>query len=390
MDPVSEYIGPRIRSVALDGWPNTFASCALELSPRRTVLVGRNGAGKSLLMDGLYRAARHSVSRIPRRALSNSLEKALFEVTLPNDVRQLFFEYSLTRFPMTPEEIVEAEGVGRFECTEKCWFLPEAPLWEVKGGAVTFADGKTFPVPPGLGLLAFDVSDRPREAEALVRLFRGIRRVAPGFPRHAGKEIEIAQRIGERIRPSARHQRSRISDLSDQLVAAFDSKKETFDEFTELMRKVGVSTVTEVTTLKAGKGADSEFAMVDFDGCNIGQLSDGTLRVAEILWTLITLRPGDLLLFEEPEIGIHPGLLRRLLAVVDSYTLDHQVVLSTHSLQVVNWAAPNEIRLVHREAGYDSRTVARALTSEQLARLEPYLNDEGSLGDFIYSGGADD
>lgn len=153
---------------------------------------------------------------------------------------------------------------------------------------------------------------------------------------------------------------------------------------------MGVSDVTEVTTLKAGGSADSEFAMVDFDGCNIGQLSDGTLRVAEILWTLISLRPGDILLFEEPEIGIHPGLLRRLLAVVDSYTLDHQVVVSTHSLQVVNWAGPTEIRLVHRQRGYQSDTVSKALSSEQLARLEPYLNDEGSLGDFIYSGGADE
>jgi len=98
------------------------------------------------------------------------------------------------------------------------------------------------------------------------------------------------------------------------------------------------------------------------------------------------LRVGDTLLLEEPETGIHPGLLAKLLATIESYTIDHQVVVSTHSIQVVNWARPEEIRLVER-AG--SSSTARQLTVEQVTRVSRYLADEGTLGDFVYSGGSD-
>jgi hypothetical protein len=174
------------------------------------------------------------------------------------------------------------------------------------------------------------------------------------------------------------------------VVNAWLDKSERLVEFTGLCQQVGIATHVTVSPNYYPPEGDSpplDWALVLFDGTDIGQVSDGTVRTAEILWALLTLGSSGLLLLEEPETGIHPGLIRKLLAVIDSYTIDHQVLVSTHSLQVVNWARPEEIRLVERTQNV---TRARALSQAQLKHLGAYLDDEGSLGDFVYGGGAED
>src|SRR5262249_26307202 len=119
------------------------------------------------------------------------------------------------------------------------------------------------------------------------------------------------------------------------------------------------------SVLVAFPGARRDLASVIFDDVNIGLVSDGTLHVAEIIAHLI--RPSvHLLLVEEPEAAVHPGLLEKLLAEIDAYSGDKQVILSTQSPQVVSWAKPADLRLVERHAG---DTSVRSLRDEELVRL---------------------
>ncbi|HNG00092.1 MAG TPA: AAA family ATPase, partial [Pseudomonadota bacterium] len=92
------------------------------------------------------------------------------------------------------------------------------------------------------------------------------------------------------------------------------------------------------------------------------------------------------LLIEEPETGVHPGLLAGLLDTIDAYTVDRQVIISTHSPQVVSWAQPQELRVVTRQEG---KTQVRPLSEQQVALFLKYLHDQ-TLGDFVYSGALDD
>ena len=111
-------------------------------------------------------------------------------------------------------------------------------------------------------------------------------------------------------------------------------------------------------------------------------------RMAEILWALLRadVMSHHLLLIEEPETGVHPGLLAGLLDTIDAYTVDRQVIISTHSPQVVSWAQPQELRVVTRQEG---KTQVRPLSEQQVALFLKYLHDQ-TLGDFVYSGALDD
>ena len=67
------------------------------------------------------------------------------------------------------------------------------------------------------------------------------------------------------------------------------------------------------------------------------QLSDGTLRLIGLLWTLLD-GEGPLLL-EEPEISLHPEIVRRLPAVFHLLGTTHkpgrQIIIATHTLELL-------------------------------------------------------
>jgi predicted ATPase len=70
---------------------------------------------------------------------------------------------------------------------------------------------------------------------------------------------------------------------------------------------------------------------------------------------------------EEPETGIHPGLLRKLVQLFRDMTtgahggLPTQVILTTHSPMLLNLVEPEEIRVVQR--GDDGATTVTPFTN---------------------------
>jgi hypothetical protein len=175
----------------------------------------------------------------------------------------------------------------------------------------------------------------------------------------------------------------RVEAISATLLNWNFRDKDRLAEFQAIGARLGVW--TRVLTETFAMGDQTHIGLATLDGVNVGQVSDGTLRIAEILRLLLI--PSKLLLIEEPETSIHPGLLRRLLAEIAAYSGDRQTILSTHSAQVVTMAAPCEIRLVQR---VDGVTSTAPLTDEQVSRLGDYLSDEGTLGDFVFGGGVED
>ncbi|MFI1682827.1 AAA family ATPase [Streptomyces sp. NPDC020607] len=74
------------------------------------------------------------------------------------------------------------------------------------------------------------------------------------------------------------------------------------------------------------------------------ELSDGTLRY--LLWTaaLLTPRPPELLVLNEPETSLHPDLLRPLADLIVTATKDTQVVLVTHARPLAEAVAKGAAR----------------------------------------------
>jgi predicted ATPase len=111
-----------------------------------------------------------------------------------------------------------------------------------------------------------------------------------------------------------------------------------------------------------------------FDG-----LSAGTQRVIRIIVSLI-FDQSAVMLLEHPEDSIHRGLLRKLIGILQSYSDQSQLIVSSHSSVIFNTLDPGAVRLVTMENG---DTKVRALTPAELSVAGKFLEEDGSLSDFL-------
>jgi len=131
--------------------------------------------------------------------------------------------------------------------------------------------------------------------------------------------------------------------------------------------------VPEVRTLRIDRDEARQqlSVMAHVDGCQgeLGprSLSDGTLRFLALVAMLLDDTSGALLCMEEPENGIHPDRIPAVVALLRDYAVDpsqpvdednpaRQVILNTHSPDVVKQLQPSEILLVDAVDGPDGRT----------------------------------
>jgi predicted ATPase len=79
------------------------------------------------------------------------------------------------------------------------------------------------------------------------------------------------------------------------------------------------------------------------------ELSDGTLRYLLLVAALLTPRPADLVVFNEPETSLHPDLLEPLGALIAAVSERSQIIVVSHS--------PDLIRAIGRAAAKLRRDV---------------------------------
>ena len=105
-------------------------------------------------------------------------------------------------------------------------------------------------------------------------------------------------------------------------------------------------------------------------------LSDGTLRF--ICLTTVLLQPEEFMpstiLIDEPELGLHPFAISVLGAMMKSTAQQHQIIVSTQSVELVNEFDLDDLIVVDKKAG------ASTFTRPNPAMLGEWLNDY-SLGE---------
>lgn len=91
--------------------------------------------------------------------------------------------------------------------------------------------------------------------------------------------------------------------------------------------------------------------------------STGTARILAMLtaYYALDLRNAELpglLVIEEPDMAVHPELLKRLVELFREYVsregYPRQIIMTTHNPQFLNWFEPEEVRVVERDEHGDT------------------------------------
>ncbi|MCU1433191.1 MAG: ATP-binding protein [Actinotalea sp.] len=138
------------------------------------------------------------------------------------------------------------------------------------------------------------------------------------------------------------------------------------------IERVGVAPVLHATVADAFEGARLELTEDDDGVCRVWlrqpglrralgaqELSDGTLRYLLLAAALLSPRPPGLLVLNEPESSLHPSLMPALAALVVDAAERSQVVLVTHSGELVRHLREHARLLELERAGGATEVVGR-------------------------------
>jgi len=393
-------------ALTVGGSDSLGADIRLDVSPKTTVLVGRNGAGKSALLEDISLCAQYAttfavVGSSPRRfgcelhQIDDPSFKIQYDCSWDSPAQEADGNASIEQ--TSPDDVPTAS------IRERCRVFhgdDESLAWEVKDGWLCRSSGTREELSEGRGLLHPRLGDLRKGVPVLgdfplsemLRRY-AVPRICAGVPRAGSQREAVLLPHPWRLRFSQQYRSvpRGIRVLSSQITDWYHETPDLFHELEAISQRLKLLAQIKVTVFDnpahtADPRSPPQLTHVSVDGTNLGLLSDGTLRVLEILAALIAPKVS-LLLIEEPEMAVHPGLLERLLHEVDAYTTDRQVILSTQSPQVVSWARPESMRLVTRT---NAQTQVRSLNEAERVQIDRYLHDEGTLGDYIYSSSNDD
>lgn len=97
--------------------------------------------------------------------------------------------------------------------------------------------------------------------------------------------------------------------------------------------------------------------------------SDGTLRFIALATLLLQSEAPEIIIIDEPELGLHPAAINKLAALVKRASKKSQIILSTQSTNLVNCFEVDDIIVVDRA---DNQSVFKHLSTEDLST---WLND---------------
>lgn len=106
------------------------------------------------------------------------------------------------------------------------------------------------------------------------------------------------------------------------------------------------------------------------------QESDGTLRVLGLLVALFQTPTLPLLAVEEPELTVHPGAMGVLCDMFQEASVRGQIMLTTHSPDLISRFSPAQLRVVERESGI---TRIGPVEETQLRAIRQRLFSAGEL-----------
>ena len=404
-NPDSNPNQPRLLSFTLDGWSVLGGRVTVSLHDGVAVLVGRNGAGKSAILEGFQANSSCAIGKfnpVSQNDVDN-VPKILEIEILTSTKRRLKYNYEyVTISPSDKDDELDYSTVddseeNLFSWNDCCQYLDgqKEILWTTNKGETTIKnDGIPITILSSSLLGGFRISrnqtlDFPDEILLLRAVLQGVNILNNSPIRRLSFREEVLLKVSRKTFPSKFN-----FDLPKNLLRQILILMETgeLDELKSVCQRVGLGKISEQksfqrASLDENTNEEEYVFSVKLDDVDIGLLSDGTLRVLSIIVEIITSNPSSTIIIEEPEAQIHPAMLAKLLNEIEAYTYGQNLIVSTHSPQVVSWARPEKINLVYRK---DSRTFVRKLGEDDIHNVIAYLSEEGDLGEWIYSGILDD
>lgn len=369
-----------------------------------TLLVGRNGAGKSNILKAMDWAARVATGRLRTDKKASWFHQVVGAVSITFTAGGSAYRYEADRaFEVLAETDVRRPSILIRErlvrLGSECATLVERDREQVtitasgKPAYVSISEGASA-IPAILALLPSSNSLVSELSGVMDFLSSVVYYPLEVSPPNAGSYFVQAEALNA-WKSTPDNSSASSESIALRILSLYRERPAEFQELKDLLGPDGLELLSDIDVFEIphfGKSSeevpDGNNYLLHFnpiDGPNnavpFQDLSFGTQRLVSLVTALIHDR-ATVSLIEQPEDGIHPGLLYKLMSLLRTYSSQSQFVMASHAPTVLNSANPEELRIVHR---MDGVTAAVKLTDAQIASARAFLNDSGPLFDFVDS-----
>jgi len=362
-------------------------------------LVGRNGAGKSNILQAIAQTARLATSA-EATGLSELMRPGLpvtFELdfkTGAEDYRYhlgFSFDEKGSKRPTTEESLSRKDGTRLSNIVSR------------RSGQVLVASrkdeisiGDFTPCLPAISTLLPTTDSAVIEINPARAFLSAIRYYPLNEPTESGIENPFVPDT-DYAKWASVYESTGIhnDDLMMRIIYMQQKRTDDFATLEHLVGKNGLGLIDKIVAMKLPVGAKNPqeeqfFHFVRFIPSRgstspvavaYNELSLGTRRILRLLTSML-FDNNSVMLLEQPEDSLHQGLTKKLIGILRSNALPSQLIFSSHSSSLLNKLGPEEIRLVSLHNGF---TQARVLTKTEVGIARKFMNEEGTLYDFLES-----
>ncbi len=363
---------PVIRSLTVHGF-RSFPAAWVELD-NPTFLVGRNGSGKSNLADSfalladameapLYAAfeRRGGITAVRNRSpgpgappkLGLAVELGPHGLPAEGQLggRYAFVVRALRNYSF---KIEREQCLVRLPDGRRHWFERRNGKFETNVGGL---DPALEPTALALPVVGGDARFAPMVQQlAAMR----VHAIEPGRLR----EMQDPD-AGTRLRRDGSNCASVLREIARRSQEDLERIGEILESVVPNTRRVAVKPQGNKLTLEFTQKWEGDGRGIKFPAFN---MSDGTLRVLGLLAAVFQQPTPSLVVLEEPELTVHPGAIGAVLDLVRHASRTMQVVVTTHSPEVLDaeWLSDRNLRIAEWQSGTSriaevSETTRRAL-----------------------------
>ena len=399
-----------------------FLSCedvTIDFSDDITALVGRNAAGKTNILKAINKVAGFFSGKDDLiRELVNNEKESSFELLMEIEERQYF--YKLGTKKKTEKELEVTNSPSLFKITEQLYTISgssKSIVFNREGKDLSvkreFTDQNTPAYSAASPLVKasyqpevqlkfvlsahYSVSHFIHSMFAMSPIVEMVKAIYDLLDKtHYYELIEPEGIDSIAIYRSSynewleEYNKERPSDTFNvmRLLHLYKENHDTFGEIVNLLGDMTLGLIVNIDiseqvikTKKEDVLYVFQFTMPNGEKVSYEDLSFGTQRIISILLALLHDN-GPVLLLEQPEDGIHVGLLRRFLPLCQRYAEEYnkQLIITTHSYEVVDMLQPENIRLVSMG---EEGTKAESLPEEDIRHIKTFMEDEGTLSEYL-------
>lgn len=359
----------------------------IDFKPGLNVIIGKNASGKTNFINGLYNnlSAKHKELADSESELEISVNNEILTlgtILFPDhDHTKFYRKFNLSKASETLETNDYSEILKEIERKKNAF---NSNL--IKHG-IPFKDAKFIQIPGSLTLVRngvvsmdfvdFDDSDSTFIKQYFSELFYDI----------------VSRNMGER-KPLDRNYISGKVASSNNIFRFLNASLNYYSTINEV--RINPDFRIEFNSF------NDEFILTNFSfqfkvedvWLPFDFLSDGTKRLFYIISEITGLNfiheravpentNFDIILLEEPELGIHPHQLHQLMQFIKEQSKHKQIILTTHSPQVLDVLEADELeRIIICHSEPVAGTKLSHLSETEIRKAKKYMTSEAFLSDY--------